>query len=114
MHGAGIDQPWTDLAHCPGVANDDASPVDRNAVAVAMLSALLPALEGFDRGGLAPFLPKFATFDALAGREVLVRDGDREHVGVARGVAADGGLRLALAGGREQVFHAGETSVRAR
>ena len=111
---AGIDQPWTDLAHCPGVANDDASPVDRNAVAVAMLSALLPALEGFDRGGLAPFLPKFATFDALAGREVLVRDGDREHVGVARGVAADGGLRLALAGGREQVFHAGETSVRAR
>lgn len=110
---AGIDQPWTDLANCLG-ATEAVSPVDRNAVAIAMLAALLPALDAFDRDGLAPFLARFATLDALAGREVLVRDGHREHVGISRGVAADGGLRLALAAGGEQVFHAGETSVRAR
>ncbi len=111
---AGIDQPWTDLAQCLGVAKAAAPPVDRNAVAVAMLSALLPALDAFDRDGLGPFLPRFATLDALAGRHVLVRDGHREQAGVACGVAADGALRLALADGGEQVFHAGETSVRAR
>lgn len=109
-----IDQPWIDLAQCLRGAGEEALPVDRNAVAVAMLSALLPALDEFDRDGLAPFLDRYATLDALAGREVMVRDGHREHAGMARGVAPDGGLRLALAGGGEQVFHAGETSVRAR
>ena len=74
-----------------------------------------PARAGRVRpGGLPPFLPRFASFDVLAGREVLVRDGNRQHGGVARGVAPDGGLRIALAGGGEQVFHGGETSVRAR
>ena len=112
--GASIDQPWTDLASCLPRTADAVAPVDRNAIAAALLSALLPALDAFDRGGLPPFLPRFASFDVLAGREVLVRDGNRQHGGVARGVAPDGGLRIALAGGGEQVFHGGETSVRAR
>ena len=102
-----IDQPWIDLTAC-------LPPIERNAVAAALLGALLPALAEFDREGLAPFLPRFEPFDVLSGREVAVRDGNREHLGIARGLAPDGGLRLALAGGGEQVFHAGETSVRAR
>lgn len=114
--GAGIDQPWIDLAGCL-----DGSPrlrprtaIDRNAVATALLARLLPALADFDRDGLAPFLDRFAPLDVLAGREVTVRDGNREHVGIARGLASDGGLRLALPSGDEQVVHAGEASVRAR
>ena len=33
-------------------------PVDRNVVVAAVLTRLLPALEEFDREGLAPFLPR--------------------------------------------------------
>ena len=110
--GAGIGQPWTDLAHCLGDPRGTA--IDRNAVAAALLARLLPALADFDRDGLARFLDRFAAFDVLAGREVTVRDGSREHVGIAGGLAADGGLRLALASGEVRVFHAGEASVRAR
>src|SRR5690606_15287883 len=102
--------PWTDLAGC--LHRD--LPIDRNEVAAALLAELLPALAQFDREGLAPFLGQFAAFDVLAGREVVVRDGNREHVGTVTGLAPDGGLQLALASGGSQVFHAGETSVRAR
>lgn len=109
---AAIDQPWTDLAAC--MRHDAATPIDRNTVATAVLAELLPALAQFDREGLAPFLDRFAALDALAGREAMVRDGNRAHVGTVLGVAADGGLRLALPDGGEQVFHAGEASVRAR
>ena len=112
--GEAIDQPWTDLAAClppDGVAG---AAIDRNAVAAGLLASVLPALEVFEREGLAPFVDRFAAFDALAGRAVLVTDGDRRHPGVAIGVAPDGGLRLRTGDGREQVFHAGETSVRAQ
>ena len=106
-----IDQPWTDLAAClePG-----AGPVDRNALAAAILAHLLPALVAFDRDGLDRVREGFARFDVLRGREVLVRDGARELAGTADGIAPDGGLRLRLATGAERVVHAGEASVRAR
>lgn len=110
--GALIDQPWIDLAGCLGVPGGAA--IDRNAVAAALLTRLLPALADFDRDGLSPYLDRFAAFDVLAGREVAVRDGSREHVGTARGLADDGGLRLVLPSGEDRVFHAGEASVRAR
>ncbi|HET8818997.1 MAG TPA: biotin--[acetyl-CoA-carboxylase] ligase [Xanthomonadaceae bacterium] len=110
--GAAIDQPWIDLAGCLDGARGGA--IDRNAVAAALLGRILPALAGFDRQGLAPFLGPYARLDVLAGREVVVRDGSREHVGLACGLAADGGLSLALPSGQVRVFHAGEASVRSR
>ncbi len=100
-----IDQPWIDLA-----AIDFPLP-SRNALATTVLSHLLPALETFDRDGLAPFLPGYAALDALAGRRVAVHAGDGVHVGQALGVAGDGALRVALADG-ERVFHSGDVSVR--
>jgi len=103
-----IDQPWTDLVACLPV------PPDRNALAATVLARLLPALQQFDADGLAPFLPRYAALDALAGRAVQVQAGDRMHAGVAAGLAADGGLRVRLDDGAERVFHAGEVSVRAR
>jgi BirA family biotin operon repressor/biotin-[acetyl-CoA-carboxylase] ligase len=85
----------------------------RNRIVAALLAQLLPALEQFDRDGLAPFLPRHATFDALAGRGIVVHGGDGEHSGTALGLAADGALRVQLAQG-ERSFHAGEVSVRRR
>lgn len=105
---AAIDQPWIDLAT---LARDKAPARDR--CAAALLAQLLPALSRFDRDGLAPFLPRYAACDALAGRVVDVQLGDALHRGVALGVAEDGALRVRMEAG-ERRFHAGEVSVRAR
>ena len=110
--GAAIDQPWCDLAGTArGGLSWECLPM-RNAVAVALLARLLPALEHFDAAGLAPFLPRYAALDALAAQPVTVAGAHSEHAGIALGLADDGALRLRLANGSERHFHAGEVSVR--
>lgn len=104
-----IDQPWIDLAALAG----DSAAVSRNDLAAELLTHLLPALERFDAEGLAPFLPRYAAYDALTGREVTVRIGEAAHDGRAIGIAEDGALRVRLPDG-EHSFHSGEVSVRAR
>ncbi len=104
---ATIDQPWCDLAGLPHPA-----PPTRSAIAAAMIASLVPALSRFDREGLAPFLPRHAALDALAGRDVEVRAGSVVHRGRALGLAADGALRVDV-DGVERHFHAGEASLRA-
>lgn len=102
--GARIDQPWIDLqALC--------DPPPRDAIAAALLGALLPALSAFDREGLAPVLPRYAACDVLCGREVRVQAADGHQDGIALGLAADGALRVRTPCG-ERVFHAGEASLR--
>lgn len=107
---AAIDQPWTDLARLAPGGDLPA----RNRIAAAVVDRLLPALDAFDRDGLAPFLPRYAALDALAGRAVGVLDGRGTVAGRALGLASDGGLRVAIEGGGERTFHAGEVSVRPR
>ncbi len=102
---AGIDQPWIDLDTLAG------APVSRNRVVVALLSALLPALELFEAEGLAPFLPRYAQLDVLAGRQVRIEEAGTIYQGVALGVAEDGALKVDL-GEAVRLFHAGEVSVR--
>lgn len=102
-----IDQPWVDLASMAS------QPVSRNAVVAALLSQLLPALQQFDAEGLAPFLPRYAELDALAGRALRVHDGGSAWPATALGIAADGALRVRDADGCERQVHAGDVSVRA-
>ena len=102
--GAEIDQPWVDLqALC--------EPPPRDAIAAALLVALLPALSAFDREGLAPVLARYARCDVLSGRQVRVQTGEASHAGTALGLAPDGALRVRTPQG-ERVFHAGEASLR--
>lgn len=101
-----IDQAWTDLASL------GEAPPSRQAVAAALLDALLPALARFESEGLAPFLARWPALDALAGRAVRVDCGGEVHEGTALGVSEDGALRLAVRDG-ERRFHAGEASLRA-
>lgn len=105
---AAIDQPWIDLAAL------STPPPSRNTLAAALLARLLPALERFDRDGLAPFLPRYAALDALAGCAVLVQQQASTVSGVALGVAGDGALRVRLEDGSVRMFHSGEVSVKAR
>ncbi|MDR6843271.1 bifunctional biotin--[acetyl-CoA-carboxylase] ligase/biotin operon repressor BirA [Pseudoxanthomonas sacheonensis] len=104
---ATLDQPWTDLARLM-----DPTP-SRNAVAARLLTHLLPALDQFDAEGLTPFLARYAGFDALMGREVVVHLAGESQIGIASGIAEDGALRVRV-DGEERVFHAGEVSVRAQ
>lgn len=103
---ARIDQPWCDLQ---GLG----AGVSRNAVAALVLSHLLPALEAFDRDGLADFLPRYAALDALAGRRVRLRLPTGDCDATAAGIDADGALCVRLDDGRSRVLHSGEVSVRA-
>jgi len=105
--GDAIDQPWTDLASL----GEGAAP-GRDAVATAVLACLLPALDLFDREGLAPFLGRYAALDVLHGQRVAVIGRDTIE-GEALGLAHDGGLRVLTDAG-ERLFHAGEVSVRPR
>jgi BirA family biotin operon repressor/biotin-[acetyl-CoA-carboxylase] ligase len=102
---ATIGQPWVDLDTLAG------EPVSRNAIVATLLSHLLPALELFEAQGLAPFLPRYAALDLLAGRKVRVEEAGRLFEGVALGLAEDGALRVQSEDG-ERHFHAGEVSVR--
>lgn len=103
----GIGQAWTDLDTLAGQA------VSRNRIVAMLLAALLPALDEFDAGGLAPFLPRYAALDLLAGRAVRIEEAGALSEGIARGLADDGALRIETPGGMRHV-HAGEVSVRAQ
>jgi BirA family biotin operon repressor/biotin-[acetyl-CoA-carboxylase] ligase len=106
-YAAAIEQPWIDLARL------SALPVSRNRIATVLLQHLLPALALFDQEGLAPFLPRFAALDALAGRDVLIIGDYSTQAGTAEGIASDGALQVRV-DGRLQAVHAGEISVRAQ
>lgn len=100
-----IDQPWTDLARL------GAAPASRNQLVAGLLGALLPALDEFEREGLAPFLPRWQRLDALAGQAVQVHDGPRVHAGESAGISPSGALRLRDAAGVRE-FASGEVSLR--
>ena len=104
---AAIDQPWIDLATL------HAQLPSRSTLAATLLAHLLPALAQFDREGLAPFLAQYAQVDALRDRAIVVHAGGETIEGTARGIAADGALRVET-GGALRSFHAGEVSVRGR
>lgn len=102
-----IDQPWIDLAAL------GAAP-DRPGWAARMLDALLATLAEFEADGFGAFAARWPAVDALAGRPLSVLAADREHLGVADGIDADGALRLRSADGREHRFHSADVSLRAR
>jgi BirA family biotin operon repressor/biotin-[acetyl-CoA-carboxylase] ligase len=106
VYGAVIDQPWIDLATLAQGAS-----VSRNMLVATLLAHWLPALAAFDAQGLEGFLPRYAAFDALAGRIVQIEAGGKTRNGVALGLASDGALRVRFDDGEQRV-HSGEVSVR--
>lgn len=102
-----IDQPVVDLATLAGAAMPG-----RNAVAAAVLTHLVDALDRFTAHGFAAFADAFAAHDALRGRRVVVSTGGAAREGVAAGVDALGRLRVTCEGVEVSV-DSGEVSVRA-
>ena len=104
-HAATIDQPWTDLASAglPGVS--------RNTLAADLLHRLVVACNGYANTGLGDFLRRWEAFDGYRGREVQLTSGNRVVRGRYLGIDDTGALRLDVAG-RQELFHAGEVSLR--
>jgi BirA family biotin operon repressor/biotin-[acetyl-CoA-carboxylase] ligase len=86
---------------------------DRNAVGAQIVRALDSCCEAFATSGFDVFRDEWNRHDANAGYRVRVMDGTGDCEGLALGVTADGALRLRVAGGQEQIFHAGDVSLRA-
>lgn len=76
------------------------APPERNRVITCIGAELMHALDLFEARGLEPVRREWERLDAHAGRRLRVRLADGRVVsGVARGLAEDGGLRLATRAG---------------
>lgn len=76
----------------------------RNVVISRIAAELMQALDLFEARGLEPLRREWERLDAHAGRRLRVRLADGRVIsGVARGLAEDGGLRLATASGLHAV-----------
>jgi BirA family biotin operon repressor/biotin-[acetyl-CoA-carboxylase] ligase len=93
------------------LADACAAPPSRNTIVAAIIDELLSMLVEFEREGFAPFRPAWEALDALRGRPARVLVGDEAILGTARGVDAQGALRLERAG-RIQEFVSGDVSLR--
>lgn len=102
--GAGIDQPWTDLA-ARGIHPG------RNRLASRVLAEVIAAGDRFAETGFGGFRDDWERRDAVRDRAVEVRDGAQALEGTARGVDADGALLVEADGACRRVL-AGDVSLR--
>ena len=103
--GAQIPQPWTDMTRCLGETPS------RNALAAAVLSAIVEDLLRFQVDGLRPFLDTWRRYDAAAGKVVQLHLPNGVVDGRARGIDDDGSLLLQV-GDEVRRFASGEISLR--
>jgi len=101
-----IDQPWMDLA----TLTDDRPP-ERNALAAALIEALVTALDPFSLQGFAAFTEDWRELDLVAGRAVALHSHEQTVTGVAAGVDEQGALLLRTAQGMKR-FVSGDVSLR--
>lgn len=101
-----IDQPWTD------VMQQTSQAVSRNQILLDLVSELEQVCKTFDQGdGLAAYLTEWMQQDVLKNQPVKLISGNREELGVARGIDAKGAL-LFEQDGIVKSLYGGEVSVR--
>ena len=101
-----IDQPWVDLASLSD------QPVDKNAIAAALLNQLIPMLATFEASGFEPLLQDWLDRDAYLGSDIVLTMGADILQGKQVGVNSDGSLCIETADGL-RTFNGGEVSLRA-
>ncbi|MEL7449806.1 MAG: biotin--[acetyl-CoA-carboxylase] ligase [Pseudomonadota bacterium] len=95
----------------PAALRDVTPTVRRNAVAAALIDAVIDALTRFESSGLSAFREEWLAADAMRDREVFVLTGADRVRGVARGIDSIGALAVDVDGER-RYFAAGEVSLR--
>ncbi|WP_338559087.1 bifunctional biotin--[acetyl-CoA-carboxylase] ligase/biotin operon repressor BirA [Erwinia sp. E_sp_B04_7] len=99
-----VNQGWINLQEA-GVN------VDRNTLAAQLVNNMRTSLPLFEREGLAPFIERWSELDNFINRRVKLLIGDREILGIARGIDQQGGLILEQDGVRKS-WVGGEISLR--
>ena len=82
-----VNQAWTNLQEA-GIT------IDRNTLAVRMIKELRSSLTLFEQEGFTPFLSRWEKLDNFINRPVKLLIGEREIVGISRGINAQGALLL--------------------
>ncbi len=104
-----LDQAWTSVHR--EMVRVGCVPVSRNALAAALLDALVAMLVRFEHEGFAPFVADWPGFDATMNRPVRMLGIEPSLEGIARGIDASGAL-IVEADGQRHHLHAGEVSLR--
>lgn len=99
-----IDQPFASLY--------DLNPkLSRNRLCAQLLNELALMVPAFFNNGFSTFKESWMRYDAYKGKKVRLLSGEREQLGIARGVSDNGALILEEQGELREV-HAGELSLR--
>ncbi|MCU7929396.1 MAG: bifunctional biotin--[acetyl-CoA-carboxylase] ligase/biotin operon repressor BirA [Candidatus Thiodiazotropha sp. (ex Codakia rugifera)] len=101
-----IDQPWVDLNEIPHIV-----PHTRNELASKLILHLYDVIRQYQDNGLTSFIDEWQQHDLLLGKDVVIRSHSQSHRGKHLGIDSSGAIRI-RSKGREQVFHAGEVSLR--
>ena len=99
-----INQGWINLQEA-GIV------IDRNTLAARLINDLRAALELFEQEGLTPYLSRWEKLDNFINRPVKLIIGDKEIVGISRGIDAQGALLLEQ-DGVTKAWVGGEISLR--
>lgn len=103
----GIDQPWTSLNE---IKNGQTSL--RNKLVKTLTEKLSASIEIYEMQGLKPFLETWQKYDNFMDKNIKLIMGNREVIGICRGIDTTGALLLETDEGI-QSFVGGEISVRA-
>lgn len=68
--------------------------IDRNTLAACLIKELRAGFKLFENEGLAPYLTRWEKLDNFINRPVKLIIGDKEVVGISRGIDAQGALLL--------------------
>ncbi|WP_038903025.1 bifunctional biotin--[acetyl-CoA-carboxylase] ligase/biotin operon repressor BirA [Dickeya zeae] len=99
-----INQEWINLQE----AGID---IDRNSLAVKLITELRTALAVYEQQGLAPFISRWSSLDNFYNRTVKLIVGNREIVGIDKGIDNQGALLLEQ-DGEIRSYIGGEISLR--
>ncbi|WP_023638671.1 bifunctional biotin--[acetyl-CoA-carboxylase] ligase/biotin operon repressor BirA [Dickeya zeae] len=99
-----INQEWINLQE----AGID---IDRNSLAVKLITELRTALAVYEQQGLTPFISRWSSLDNFYNRTVKLIVGNREIVGVDKGIDSQGALLLEQ-DGEIRSYIGGEISLR--
>ncbi|MFN3018126.1 bifunctional biotin--[acetyl-CoA-carboxylase] ligase/biotin operon repressor BirA [Vibrio coralliilyticus] len=102
----GITQPWASLDEVA-----DNQRIDRNQLAITMITTLHKALDDYELHGMAGFVERWNRLDNFINRPVKLLMGPREISGIARGINEQGAVLLETENGLE-TFIGGEISLR--
>lgn len=99
-----VNQAWANL-------QESGLQIDRNELAIELVSALRESLQIFEVEGLKAFIDRWQPLDNFLDRRVKLLIGDKTIFGIARGIDEQGALRLEI-DGVIKTFIGGEISLR--